>query len=75
MIVVFSKRNTSPVANVNSIAPPPRSRQRAWPCPTKRSIRLITNTLSAALRRDGDRGCDLICEPHRLCRRIQHVRR
>jgi hypothetical protein len=52
--VILPKRNTSPVASVNSNARPLRRRQVAWPCPTKRSTWHITNFLSvAALRRDG----------------------
>ncbi len=69
--VVFPTRNTSPVASVNSNVPPLRCRQLAWPSPTKRSTRHITNALSAAaLRRDGGAGRDLTSEPHRLSRRI-----
>src|SRR5258705_92410 len=68
--VVLPKRNTSPVASVNSNARPLRCREVAWPSPTKRSTWRITNVLSvAALRRDGGGGCDPTSEqPCVICR-------
>ena len=62
--VVLPRRNTSPVANVNSKTPPLRSLKVAWPISTKRMTLHITSALAAALWRDEDTGRDFASVPH-----------